>query len=99
MEYMRILFTEIGVMHSMLAELGHGFVVCHDFSDMGNAQQASKVANFVAPTQEFAGRLKEALVETTVRRDNLTEHLTMKDTNVVTGRLQRKMDVLVSSFC
>lgn len=99
MEYMRIMFTEIGVMHSMLAELGPGFVTCHDFRNMGNVQQASRIAKFVAPTQKIAELFKEALIETTLPRDNSTEHLAMKGASTVTGRLQRKMDILASAFC
>lgn len=54
MRYMQVLFTNIAVMHALLAELDPAFVACHDFGLLGDAKQASEIANFVSPNANVA---------------------------------------------
>lgn len=100
MEYVRVLFTNLGVMHSMLAELGPGFVMCHTFEDMGNIKQTATVANFVAPNEIIAGMLTDALRRTAHQRHgNHAEDFLFEGADVVAARLQRKLDAFEPQYC
>lgn len=99
MEYMRVLFTDISVMHAMLAELGPEFVVCHDFEDMGSAEQVSEIAKFVAPNPEVQAMLEDSLMKVALPRGGAGEDPLDAEDAEVAARLQRKLDVLESSLC
>ena len=96
---MRILFTDIAAMHSGLAELGPGFVICHDFGELGDAEQATRIAKFVAPNMEVASMTYEALVGNIKPRNETREEINFVDADVVAGRLQQKLDVLELRIC
>lgn len=99
MEYMRVLFTDISVMHAMFAELGPEFVVCHDFGDMGGAEQVSEIAKFVAPNPEIQALLEDSLMKVALPPGDGSEDPLHTGTDEVAARLQRKLDVLESSLC
>lgn len=99
MMYMRVLFTDIAAMHSGLTELGPGFVVCHDFGELGDAEQATRIAEFIAPNMEVANMTSDALLGSTKRRVKTPEDTHFDDAGVVIRRLQQKLDVLESPFC
>lgn len=103
-EYMRILFTDIGVMHSLLLELPPGHVVCHDWDKLGDKRQASKIAEFIAPNAFIAGFFAAALLETvSVHRFALsntsTEPLPYEGAEAIVSRLQRKLDAFEALLC
>lgn len=103
MEYMRILFTDIGVMHSLLLELPPGHVVCHDWDMLGDEMQASRIAKFVAPNDFVAGLFASALVETVSAHGSATdktiEPLPYNGTDAMVSRLQRKFDAFETLLC
>lgn len=97
---MQILFTDIAVMHSFLAELGPGFVVCHDFDRFGNIGQSAAIADFLAPNEDLALLLFNAFVEIAggeFARSN--ESLLYEGADVVAARLQRKFDAFEYELC
>lgn len=65
-KYVRILFTDIAVLQSFLGELGPGLVVCHDWGYLGDRDQASTIAGFIAPNDEVAGLVESSLVKTAI---------------------------------
>lgn len=99
MQYMQVLLTDIAVMHSLLAELGPGFVVCHDFSRFGEVNQAVAIANFLAPNEHVAELLAASLVAVAEGRPKVNESLEYNAADVVTSRLQRKFDAFESIIC
>lgn len=99
MEYMRILFTEISVMHSMFAELGPGFVVCHRFDLIGTVEQASKIADFIAPDRTTADLFTKVFTQTATSPRSDRDDQFSEEENGVAARLQRKLDVMERSLC
>lgn len=99
MKYMRVLFTDIAVMHSGLGELQPGFVVCHDFGKLGDAEQASKIANFVAPNMEVANMTSDALLGSISPHDETPDDFEFGSADAVMKRLQQKLDALELRFC
>ncbi|CAM9808577.1 unnamed protein product, partial [Ectocarpus fasciculatus] len=53
-EYAKVIFTEMGVVHSLLGELDPAFVICHDWDLLGDPDQAKNVSAFISPTDEMA---------------------------------------------
>ena len=70
MEYVRILFTDMAVLHSFLAEIDPGFIVCHDWERLGEESQASEIAAFVSPNAEIVDVVATALVDTAISSRN-----------------------------
>lgn len=99
MEYMQIVFTDIAVMHSFLSELDPAFVICHDFERVGDVEQSSSIAKFIAPNAEVAVPLRKSLIAAARTRGASDEHLPFYDAHVVALRLQRKIDSLESGIC
>ena len=100
MEYMQILLTDIAVMHSFLAELGSGFVVCHDFDRFGSVDQSAAISDFLAPNNYVAARLSTSFIEVGgAPRAPSNESLLYEGADVVAGRLQRKFDTFESQIC
>lgn len=100
MEYMQILLTDIAVMHSFLAELGAGFVVCHDFDRFGDIEQSAAISAFLAPNDELAALLMKSFVEVAgAPRSPSNESLLYEGADVVAARLQRKFDTFESQTC
>lgn len=99
MDYMRILFTDIAVMHSLLAEIDPAFVVCHDFEFLGDAGQAAKIADFLAPNSQVAEVLQFSLMDTAVEDERVKESLPFLDSEMLISRLQHKFDAFESTYC
>lgn len=78
-----------------------GFVVCHDFARLGDANQASKVAEFLAPNTAVAELLARAFVEGVKKASSGddVEPLPYPSENIVIGRLQRKLDAFETVYC
>ena len=89
---MQILLTDIAVMHSFLAEIDPAFVVCYDYTRMGDVEQASKVAEFLAPTAEIAEALQESLMAVGHVHNASKETLPYQGADVISSRLQRKFN-------
>lgn len=99
MHYMKVLFTDIAVMHALLAELDPAFVVCHDFDLLGNGVQASKIANFVSPNVDVARFLAASLVDDASPHLKSNETLPYRGGEVVAQRFQRAFDAFESTYC
>ena len=99
MEYMVVLFTNIAVVHSFLAELDPAFIVCHDYAHAGEEGQASRLAQFVAPNDAIRDMYEASLLatwkpHTTPKSEQLDE-----DFNAMGSRLQRKLDAFEAIYC
>lgn len=99
MEYTQVMITDIAVMHSFLAELDPAFVICHDFERVGEVEQSSSIAAFLAPNADLAESLKGSLIDVARSHGPSTETLPYQRADVVTARLQRKLDSFETSLC
>lgn len=99
MQYMNVLFTDIAVVHSFLKELGPGFVVCHDYDRVGNADQAAAIADVLGPNSHVAALLKESFVQVAAVHAPSNVSLLYEGADVVATRFQRKMDAFESHIC
>lgn len=99
--FLQVLFTDAGVMHSFLGEIDPGFIVCHDFDRIGDQNQASKIAQELAPNATVAEHLAQSFVKSVEVRAHLDgeEPLPFASEHVVIERLQRKLDALESMYC
>lgn len=106
LEYVRILFTNAGVLHSLLGEIDPEFVVCHDWDSLGDVVQASKVAAFVSPNAEVADMFSSAMVDSVMEIPHEDgEHeagidaLTFDGVGSLARRLQDKLDSFEALYC
>ena len=99
MEYMQIMLTDTAVMHSFLAELDPAFVVCHDFDRIGDVDQASRVADHLAPNADVAQLLKASFVEMADAHNASTESLLYEGADAISRRLQRKFNAFETALC
>ncbi|CAM9699176.1 unnamed protein product [Ectocarpus fasciculatus] len=99
MAYVRMLFTEIAVVHSFLGELESNFVVCHDWVYFGDMEQAQRVAEFIAPNDEVASMVTEALLGSAASRHRPNETLPFDAGDELSSRLQRKLDAFEYQYC
>lgn len=63
MEYMRILFTNIAMVHSFIPVIYPAFMVCHDFASIGDVDQASMSSNVTSSAKEVAIYMKSSLIK------------------------------------
>ncbi|CAB1099247.1 unnamed protein product [Ectocarpus sp. CCAP 1310/34] len=98
LKYMRVLFTDIAVLHSFLGEIGPEFVVCHDWDRLGDKEQASTIASFISPNDEIASLVESSLVQT-AKKSSRTDPLPFEDAYAVVLRLQRKLDAFEHLYC
>lgn len=96
-----VLLTDLGVAHSMMSELDPNFIVCFDFSLIGDPTQATKIANFTAPTPQMALVLADLLVHTKAlsHKPRNTNYIDPAAKRAITARLQRMMDSTEAAFC
>ena len=99
MEYMRIMITDIAVMHSFLNELDPAFVICHDFERVGEVEQSSSIANFLAPNEDVAEALKRSFIDVARAHGPSTDTVQYRGAEVITSRLQRKLDTVENALC
>lgn len=99
LRYVHVLFTNIAVVHSMLDELGPGFVVCHRYNEMEDNEQATRIAAHVSPSATIAEYFRQSLLGTALPRHGTDEELPYDNAPVLTARLQRKLDVMEAPFC
>lgn len=99
MEYMQIMLTDIAVMHSFLVELDPAFVICQEFERIGEVEQSTSIANFLAPNADIAGPLKTSLIEMAHGSGASNEALPYEGADLVAARLQRKFDVFEFDLC
>lgn len=97
--YVRVLFTEIAVVHSLLGELDPNFMVCHDWVYFGDIEQAQRVADFIAPNLEVASMVREALLGSASSRHKPNETLPFDAGEEISSRLQRKLDAFEYQYC
>ena len=94
-----MLLTDTAVMHSTLAEIDPAFIVCHDYSHAGEEEQASKIANFVAPNAIIADMYKTSLLKRWIGHPPRKENLPVDGAELIVTRLQRKLDAFESAIC
>lgn len=98
--YTRVLFTDIAVVHSFLGELDPAFVVCHDWDQLGERDQARTIADFVAPDGETAAMIEESFVGSVhLSHHGSDETLPFDVDGSVSNRLQRKLDAFENKYC
>lgn len=88
-------------MHSFLEELDPSFTVCHDFSLLGNATQAARIADALAPNAAIAEPLGRAFVEAAAKKPGRAagEVLPHPQEEAIAARLQQKLDAFESIYC
>lgn len=99
MEYLQIIFADIAIMQSFLAELDPAFVICHDYERTGDVEQSSSLAAFLAPNPEIAAPLKNLLIAAAIPRGASTENLPFSGAHIVAARRLRKIDAFESGLC
>lgn len=99
MAYMRVLFVDISVVHSMLNELSPRFVICHRYDEIGNLEQTSRIGDFIAPNRQIADLVSKSLVKSAQPHTASNESLPFKNTEDVAARLQIKLDAIESTYC
>lgn len=99
MAYVQILLLDVAALHSSLAELGPGFVVCHRFGDMTNREQADEISDFVSPTEQIRGYVRSILLDNMREPRVFDKNLLHGEIWYVVDRLQRKLDVMEAQFC
>lgn len=89
------------MVHSFLGEMDPAFVVCHDFDRVGDVDQASKIAEVLAPNPNVAEFLARAFVDSVEHHEysDVEERLPFESESVVVERLQRKLDAFESVYC
>lgn len=97
--YIRVLFTDMAVLHSLLLELAPGQVVCHDWDMLGDEEQATKIAAFIAPNDFFAGYIKSTLMTTARSRPTTLDRVPYEGAAAIITRLQQKLDAFESVLC
>ncbi|CAN0205727.1 unnamed protein product [Scytosiphon promiscuus] len=99
-EYLKILFTDMSVVHSSLGELDPAFVVCHDYEALGDPSQASRIANFISPNDDMAQLIESSLMETAQEgHHDGSSSLPFEGAGVIVDRMQRKLDSFESTYC
>ena len=103
LKYVRIFFTEIAVLQSFLGEIDPAFVVCHDWDNLREPLQASKIAEFVSPNDEVADMISTAMVDTVTPSHGDIEAgfdvLTFDGAGSLVARLQEKLDSFEAIYC
>lgn len=99
LEYMRVLFTDIAVLHSFLLELSPGHVICHDWDVLGDEEQATRIADFISPNEFVAGCVKSSLMRTARHRPANVIPLPFDGGDAIVARLQRKLDAFEEVLC
>ncbi|CAM9871547.1 unnamed protein product [Scytosiphon promiscuus] len=98
--YLKVLFADMGVMHSLLSELDPAFVVCHDYSALGNPDQAKEIATFIAPNEDMAQQITTSLVATAQEKHAAgSSSLPLEGAEVIVDRMQRKLDAFEGIYC
>lgn len=99
MKYMRILMTNIAVMHSFLAGIDPAFVVCHDFDYVGDIGQVSRIVEHVVPTEDLVDKTISSLIKMAPEQSSGKESLEFEGADLVVSRLQRHLDSYEILYC
>ncbi|CAM9917607.1 unnamed protein product [Ectocarpus sp. 12 AP-2014] len=99
MEYVRIIFTHMGLVHSFLEELDPAFVICHDWDLLGDPEQAKDVSAFISPTEEMASLFERSLIDSARFHTSFNEDLPEDGSDVLVARLQKKLDTFERLYC
>lgn len=108
LKYVRMFFTDIGVLQAFLGELDPKFVVCHDWDLLGDEKQASDIATFVAPNNEVADMVRAALVVSVAAAKRVhgdgdagrdIDEMTFDGAETLLKRLQDKLDSFEARYC
>lgn len=97
--YAQIALADAAAIHSSLAELGPGFVICNFYDEMGDEDQAQEIADFLSPNEVVAGYLKDALLNDVHQRPSASEELPYADASAVTARIQQKLNTIEAQHC
>lgn len=99
MEYAKVIFTDMGVVHSLLGELDPAFVICHDWDLLGDPEQAKNVSAFISPTDEMASLYEHWLVGSVRSIHTSEDTLPFVGSDVLVARLQKKLDTFERLYC
>lgn len=103
MNYVRVLFTEMAVIQSLLSELPPGTIICHDWDRLGDEDQASDIAAFISPNEDVARLVKSTLVDSVapnrVHNDENGDSLLFGGADALISRLQTKLDTFQDRYC
>lgn len=99
MEYMRIIFTNIAVVQSFVEEIDPAFVICSRLDLWGDAEHAARVAEFVSPSDVFAQKFAEFIVQAADGHTSVEEDLLFEGADKVAARFQRKLDIFEPRYC
>lgn len=97
--YLQVLLAEAGVVHSLLAELDPGFIICHFYNEMGNETRVQEIANFVAPTEVMAAFVKDSMMRHARPSDDSQYDLEFPGLETVVERIQQKLNVMEEQHC
>jgi len=99
----QVLFTNAAVVHSFLGEIDPGFVVCHDFDRLGDADQALRISEVLAPNERLREPLAHSFVAAAVTKrthsSETLEPLPYPSEDLLAARLQDKLDAFEPSLC
>lgn len=100
MYYAEVMLTSIAVVQSMLLELDPHFVVCHDYDQILSPSHAARISSHVAPNDAVAEMFTRSLLAVAAPHDRGPgDKLGFKDADLITRRLQAKLDALEESLC
>lgn len=97
----RILINNAAVIDSTLRELDPSFVTCFSYEMSCDPIQASRVADFIAPTEPVAAKLANILLEA-VNVESPSKRKDQEDTegwDLMASRLERKLDGIEREWC
>lgn len=97
--YVKVLFTDLGAMHSLLSEISPKFVVCHRYDEMGKPESVARVASFVSPSEEVAKMVATSMIAEARPHAASSESLPFTGAEYMQMRLQRKLDVVDATYC
>lgn len=98
----QVLFTNAAVVHSFLGEIDPSFVVCHDFDRLGDADQALRISEALAPNEKLREPLALSFVAAVAKRTHspdTLEPLPHPSEDLLAARLQDKLDAFEPSIC
>lgn len=104
---MRALLVNADVVKSTFSEIDSRFVTCLRYEDISDAQHATRVANFLAPTQDMAKRFAKTMLDAVKNksqgRANPKKYKALSDPESaefwLISRLQQKLDLIEEREC
>lgn len=104
---MRALLLNADVLKSTFSEIDSRFVTCLGYESISDAQQATRVANFLAPTQDIADQFSRTMLDAVKEKSKgrVAPHKYPALSNPesaefwLISRLQQKLDLIEELEC